>query len=203
MCPCAAAWLLLQPHAHSWPPMRTHLQVTHSANVNIHETIDTDAKVRLRCAHCTCPAGRARLGAPLHTCTNPETQTVTRAVLPIVKTCLFCPCCCACQVHAIHENAEVFDAKAEGVFKYLQVGRAEGHSHPMCWWWWRVPPMRANGEPSLRLGLPSHLQVFTACANSFAHGSNDVANSIGPYAAIYSVWQTASVASEAEVPTCE
>ncbi|PRW32920.1 phosphate transporter [Chlorella sorokiniana] len=84
--------------------------VTHSANVNIHETIDTDAKV-----------------------------------------------------HAIHENAEVFDAKAEGVFKYLQ--------------------------------------VFTACANSFAHGSNDVANSIGPYAAIYAVWQTSSVSSEAEVPT--
>ena len=31
------------------------------------------------------------------------------------------------------------------------------------------------------------LQVFTAMANSFAHGSNDVANSIGPYAAIYFV----------------
>ena len=44
-------------------------------------------------------------------------------------------------------------------------------------------------------------QVFTACANSFAHGSNDVANSIGPYAAIYGVWQTSSVAKEAEVPT--
>jgi len=26
------------------------------------------------------------------------------------------------QVNAIHENAEVFDSKAEGVFKYLQVG---------------------------------------------------------------------------------
>ncbi|KAI7845415.1 hypothetical protein COHA_000968 [Chlorella ohadii] len=84
--------------------------VTHSANVDIHETIQTDAKV-----------------------------------------------------NAIHENAEVFDSKAEGVFKYLQ--------------------------------------VFTACANSFAHGSNDVANSIGPYAAIYAVWQTSSVAKEAEVPT--
>ena len=30
-------------------------------------------------------------------------------------------------------------------------------------------------------------QVFTGCVNSFAHGSNDVANAIGPYAAIYSV----------------
>lgn len=58
-------------------------------------------------------------------------------------------------------------------------------------------------QAPLRPGPPSHLQVFTACANSFAHGSNDVANSIGPYAAIYAVWQTSSVASEAEVPTCE
>ena len=32
-----------------------------------------------------------------------------------------------------------------------------------------------------------YLQVFTACANSFAHGSNDVANSVGPLAAVYFV----------------
>ncbi|MFT7411194.1 MAG: PiT family inorganic phosphate transporter, partial [Oleispira sp.] len=31
------------------------------------------------------------------------------------------------------------------------------------------------------------LMVFTACAMAFAHGSNDVANAIGPVAAIYSV----------------
>ncbi|KAL4422787.1 hypothetical protein ABPG75_008984 [Micractinium tetrahymenae] len=64
---------------------------------------------------------------------------------------------------AMHDHAEKFDQRAEGVFKYLQ--------------------------------------VFTACANSFAHMSNDVANSIGLYAAIYSIWQTSQVSSEAEVPT--
>ncbi|PSC76970.1 sodium phosphate symporter [Micractinium conductrix] len=67
------------------------------------------------------------------------------------------------KLQAMHDAAEKFDPRAEGVFKYLQ--------------------------------------VFTACANSFAHGSNDVANSIGPYAAIYAVWQTGTVAKEAEVPT--
>ncbi|ORX34191.1 sodium:inorganic phosphate symporter [Kockovaella imperatae] len=38
--------------------------------------------------------------------------------------------------------------------------------------------------------LYSFLQVMTACTNSFAHGSNDTANAIGPFAVIYYVWST-------------
>ena len=34
------------------------------------------------------------------------------------------------------------------------------------------------------------LMIFTACAMAFAHGSNDVANAVGPLAAIYSVVST-------------
>ena len=37
-----------------------------------------------------------------------------------------------------------------------------------------------------------YLQVFTACAMSFAHGSNDVANAMGPFAAVYQTWSTGS-----------
>lgn len=33
-----------------------------------------------------------------------------------------------------------------------------------------------------------HLQIFTACCDTFAHGANDVANSIGPYAAVVSIY---------------
>jgi solute carrier family 20 (sodium-dependent phosphate transporter) len=45
------------------------------------------------------------------------------------------------------------------------------------------------------------LQVFTAACTSLAHGSNDVSNSIGPYAAIYEIYRTGSVSSTAHVET--
>lgn len=45
-----------------------------------------------------------------------------------------------------------------------------------------------------------YLQVLTACSNSFAHGSNDVANAIGSMAAIYSIWQCTCAQSKAPVP---
>jgi PiT family inorganic phosphate transporter len=45
------------------------------------------------------------------------------------------------------------------------------------------------------------LMVFTACAMAFAHGSNDVANAIGPVAAIYSVVSSSGeIAAKAAVP---
>lgn len=45
------------------------------------------------------------------------------------------------------------------------------------------------------------LQVFTAACTSLAHGSNDVSNSIGPYAAIYEIYRTGSVSSTTNVET--
>ena len=43
------------------------------------------------------------------------------------------------------------------------------------------------------------LQILTACAVAFAHGSNDVANSIGPLAAVVSVVEGGGVAAKAPV----
>ena len=48
--------------------------------------------------------------------------------------------------------------------------------------------------------LYTSLQVFTACLSSFAHGSNDVANSIAPFSAIYAIYQDDGYQKKSEVP---
>ncbi len=47
--------------------------------------------------------------------------------------------------------------------------------------------------------LFGYLQIITACYVAFAHGSNDVANAVGPFAAIYSTLSTGSVSGKVEV----
>lgn len=48
--------------------------------------------------------------------------------------------------------------------------------------------------------LFSFLQVITACMASFAHGSNDVSNAVGPISSIYDVWVNARVDVAGSVP---
>jgi len=45
------------------------------------------------------------------------------------------------------------------------------------------------------------LMVFTASAMAFAHGSNDVANAVGPMAAVISIAQSGELASKAALPS--
>ena len=44
------------------------------------------------------------------------------------------------------------------------------------------------------------LMIFTACAMAFAHGSNDVANAVGPLAAVVGIAETGMVASKTVMP---
>ncbi len=44
------------------------------------------------------------------------------------------------------------------------------------------------------------LMIVTACSMAFAHGSNDVANAIGPLAAVISVAQTGMVGAKSAIP---
>ncbi|KAJ5629399.1 hypothetical protein N7528_003056 [Penicillium herquei] len=47
----------------------------------------------------------------------------------------------------------------------------------------------------------SFIQVLTACTASFAHGANDIGNSVGPWAVIYAAWSTGdATAAKAPVP---
>ncbi|RRD60462.1 inorganic phosphate transporter [Leucobacter sp. OH1287] len=48
--------------------------------------------------------------------------------------------------------------------------------------------------------LFSWMQVFTAAAFAFSHGSNDIANAIGPFAAVLDVLKTGEVSEAAVVP---
>ncbi|GAA6003426.1 hypothetical protein JCM10207_000329 [Rhodosporidiobolus poonsookiae] len=60
---------------------------------------------------------------------------------------------------------------------------------------------RARQYPNEVEACFSFVQVLTACCNSFAHGANDVANAVGPFAVIYHVWSTGELAGKkAPVP---
>lgn len=48
--------------------------------------------------------------------------------------------------------------------------------------------------------LFSWMQVFTAAGFAFSHGSNDIANAIGPFAAVVDVLHSGEINSEAPVP---
>ena len=67
----------------------------------------------------------------------------------------------------------------------------------------RVQP-RAGADKDFRFQTVERvfgiLMVVTACAMAFAHGSNDVANAVGPLAAVVSVAKTGVVTQSASMP---
>ncbi|PTB35533.1 uncharacterized protein TrAFT101_009426 [Trichoderma asperellum] len=67
----------------------------------------------------------------------------------------------------------------------------------------RMKRVYANAEkyPNEVEHTYSFIQVLTACTASFAHGANDIGNSVGPWAVIYSAWRTGNAAAaKAPVP---
>jgi PiT family inorganic phosphate transporter len=61
--------------------------------------------------------------------------------------------------------------------------------------------MRGKNLSKSTFYIFSWMQVFTAAAFAFSHGSNDIANAIGPFAAILDVLRTGTADSTAAVPT--
>jgi phosphate/sulfate permease len=43
------------------------------------------------------------------------------------------------------------------------------------------------------------MQIFSAMVMSFAHGSNDVANAMGPFSAVYYIWVNQAVPTKSPV----
>ncbi|MFC3397362.1 inorganic phosphate transporter [Microbacterium amylolyticum] len=60
--------------------------------------------------------------------------------------------------------------------------------------------LRKKKFPKASFTLFAWMQVFTACAFAFSHGANDIANAVGPFAAVLDVMRTGSVNSQAVVP---
>lgn len=54
-------------------------------------------------------------------------------------------------------------------------------------------------DPEAELAF-SYLQVFSACFDAFAHGANDVANAIGPMAAVFAIWNSGEVEKKVDMP---
>ncbi len=61
--------------------------------------------------------------------------------------------------------------------------------------------LRGESLPRATFLMFSWMQVFTASGFAFSHGSNDIANAIGPFAAILDVLRTGTMTGEAAVPT--
>ncbi|BGP57125.1 hypothetical protein JCM8202v2_004765 [Rhodotorula sphaerocarpa] len=74
----------------------------------------------------------------------------------------------------------------------LQAGEAGSSDHARMM---RVYE-RARQYPNETEACYSFVQVLTACVNSFAHGANDLANAIGPWAVIYHVWSQQEIAGK-------
>ncbi|CAN3129865.1 inorganic phosphate transporter [Mycobacterium sp. smrl_JER01] len=60
--------------------------------------------------------------------------------------------------------------------------------------------LKGESLPRSTFLMFSWMQVFTASGFAFSHGSNDIANAIGPFAAILDVLRTGGVESKAAVP---
>ncbi len=68
------------------------------------------------------------------------------------------------------------------------------------WHTGKIDKSAQNYQYSRVEALFAQLQILTACYVAFAHGANDVANAVGPIAAIFSAIKTKTIALQVHVP---
>ena len=70
---------------------------------------------------------------------------------------------------------------------------------------WMLRKIKDEGNEDSRFASVERvfaiLMIFTACSMAFAHGSNDVANAVGPLAAVYGVVSSGAVAANTVMPS--
>lgn len=70
---------------------------------------------------------------------------------------------------------------------------------------WLLRNVKDDGNETSRFASVERvfavLMIFTACSMAFAHGSNDVANAVGPLAAVYSVVSNGTVSASSLMPS--
>jgi len=66
--------------------------------------------------------------------------------------------------------------------------------------WQRRRPIGVSAEFGMTEQIFKYLQITTAAYVAFAHGANDVANAVGPLAAVYAVHVSGQVEMQVEVP---
>ena len=87
----------------------------------------------------------------------------------------------------------------------LQAGLVMGMLGALVWLTAFIYTKTIRGKHKEALGkatfvMFSWMQVFTACAFAFSHGSNDIANAVGPFVAIMDVMKYHAVAAQETVP---
>jgi len=70
----------------------------------------------------------------------------------------------------------------------------------VLYWKYSFRPVRRKDAFEQVEAIFAYLQVGTACYVAFAHGANDVANAIGPFAAIVAVYKSGDLAMKVPVP---
>ena len=97
-------------------------------------------------------------------------------------------------------NAEVVELTTMGKFKKAMMTSLDTDPHKSITEEQRVGEIHANAEkfdPQTE-AVFRYIQIFTAICDSFAHGANDVANAMGPFMAIYMIYENGQVSSSAD-----
>ncbi|PAV56237.1 hypothetical protein WR25_15685 [Diploscapter pachys] len=94
-------------------------------------------------------------------------------------------------------SSTVTDQESRQVENQSQGGAFDGGIKHFIFW---LLPLRTRIQDQRTLRMFSSVQIMTACFAGFAHGANDISNSIAPLAALLAVYRTEDVLQTSETP---